>query len=191
MAKQTVPPDQRRRRFLKGTTLALPAVMTLGSTAAQAAARTSLACGQPPSERPCRPLAFAKDEFFRERVACYDQLIAQKDRRGQIAGYSASGVAQYFEGIGSRDQQACWRYVATGEPVSDAEIPFINAPGNSRSLDLKRSLSAKPCREGLAIVHFSARDGSVLAVGEPRTPPDALVTSLSGACLKSLWGRAG
>jgi len=40
-------------------------------------------------------------------------------------------------------------------------------------------------------VHFSARDGSVLAVGEPRTPPDALVTSLSGACLKSLWGRAG
>jgi thiol:disulfide interchange protein DsbD len=31
----------------------------------------------------------------------------------------------------------------------------------------------------------------VLAVGEPRTPPDALVTSLSGACLKSLWGRAG
>jgi hypothetical protein len=83
MDKPTTQPNERRRRFLKGTTLALPAVMTLGSTAAQAAARTSLACGQPPSERPCRPLAFAKDEFFRERVACYDQLIAQKDRRGQ------------------------------------------------------------------------------------------------------------
>ena len=116
--------------------------------------------------------------------------VAVTDKRGRVRGYTANGVPTYFEGLRGSDQRACWRYVANGEEVPAAEQPYINAPNNLRTLDPARSRSASACREGYAIVHFSARDGSVLAVGEPHAPVDALVTSLSGACLKSLWGAA-
>ena len=184
------PPAGRRRRFLKGTALALPAVMTLNTAHAGSLARTSLNCGQPVMHAPCAPLRFDRDDFFRDKVACYDKLVAVTDKRGRVRGYTANGVPTYFEGLRGSDQRACWRYVANGEEVPAAEQPYINAPNNLRTLDPARSRSASACREGYAIVHFSARDGSVLAVGEPHAPVDALVTSLSGACLKSLWGAA-
>lgn len=185
------PPASSRRRFLKGTALALPAVMTLNTASAGTLARTSLHCGQPVTHAPCAPLRFERDDFFRDKVRCYDQLVAVRDKRGRVRSYTANGVPTYFEGLRGSDQRACWRYVANGQEVLAGDQPFINAPTNLRSLDPARSRSASPCREGYAIVHFSARDGSVLAVGEPHAPPDALVTSLSGACLKSLWGAAG
>lgn len=180
-----------RRRFLKGTAIALPAVMTLNTASAAALARTSLHCGQPLTHAPCPPLRFERDNFFRDRVKCYDRLVAVTDRRGRVSGYTANGVPTYFEGLRGSDQEPCWRYVSNGNEVPASEQPFINAPTNLRSLDPTRSRRAGPTREGYAIVHFSAQDGRVVAVGEPHAPPDALMTSLSGACLKSLWGGAG
>lgn len=178
-----------RRRFLKGTTLALPAVMTLHSVAAQATAATSISCADTISQAICIPIKPTQDDFFRNKVPCYDKLTKSTATvRGKtVTTYTANGQATYFEGINCIDQTKCWRYVATGEIVPATEHELINCPTN---VNAKPSpTTCVPINQQYAIVHFSCVDGSVMAVGEPRTPVGCMMTSLSGACLKSLWGR--
>ena len=171
-----------RRRFLKGTTLALPAVMTLHSVAARATALSSGSqCANNVPQSPCIPLRPQPDDYFREKVACYDKLV--KNSRKQ---WVRNNVATYFQGINSTNQQQCWRYCSDGSIVPTTEVPQINCLQNPMR---KASASpATPINYQHAIVHFSAVDGSVMAVGEPQTPVGCIMTSISMACLASLTG---
>ncbi len=177
-----------RRRFLKGTTLALPAVMTLHSVAAQATARSSLSCANQIPQSPCTHLRPQPDDYFREKVACYEKLNKTWDSKKRSFKYTPNGQATYYEGIKCTDQQKCWRYVATGAIVPTSEYELINCPTNPKAVPSPTTCT--PINHQHAIVHFSAIDGKVMAVGEPQTPVGCMMTSLSGACLKSLWGKA-
>ena len=177
-----------RRRFLKGTTLALPAVMTLHSVAAQATARSSLSCANQVPQSPCTHLRPQPDDFFREKVACYEKLVKTYNRTTKKYVYTPNGQATYYEGIRCTDQQKCWRYVSTGAIVPTTEHELINCPTNTNAKPSPATCT--PVNHQHAIVHFSAIDGKVMAVGEPQTPVGCMMTSLSGACLKSLWGKA-
>ena len=66
-----------RRRFLKGTTLALPVVMTLNSVAAQATARSSLSCAEkdPPTNVP--NLTEAPDGWYRQEVTLASRKVSK------------------------------------------------------------------------------------------------------------------
>ena len=180
-----------RRRFLKGTTLALPAVMTLHSVAARATeiARTSLNCANNVPQNPCVHLRTQPDDYFRKKVACYDKLTKTWNSQKRKYVYTASGQATYYQGIRCTDQATCWRYVSTGEIVPSSEYEYINCPTNTNAQPSPSTCT--PTKYCYAIVHFSSADGSVMGVGEPTTPVGCMMTSLSGACLKSLWGKAG
>lgn len=173
-----------RRRFLKGTTLALPAVMTLNSTAALATARASLTCADVP-QTGCVHLKPAPDDFFREKVACYDKLTATTKTSGTT--WTRNNLATYYQGLKCTDQTKCWRRVSDGSIVPDSELGLINWPGNPNAKP--NQATCTPVNWQFAIVHFSASDGSVVGVGEPTTPIGCIMTSLSGSCLKSLWGK--
>lgn len=183
---QTTRDDARvaaRRRFLKGTTLALPAVMTLHSVAAQATARSSgTQCANNVPQSPCVHLRDQPDDYFREKVACYDKLT--KNSKGK---WVRNNVATYFQGINCTNQQQCWRYVKDGSIVPTSEVPQINCSANLYKK--QSSSSTSPVNYKHAIVHFSAIDGSVMAVGEPQTPVGCIMTSITMACLNSLTGR--
>ena len=172
-----------RRRFLKGTSLALPAVMTLHSVAARATALSSgTQCANNVPQSPCVHIRSQPDDYFREKVACYDKLVYNSTRKI----WTRNNTATYFQGINCTDQQACWRYVSNGSIVPSTEVPQINCATNiSRK---QSSSSATPVNHQYAIVHFSAIDGCVMAVGEPQTPVGCIMTSISMACLNSLTG---
>ncbi len=172
-----------RRRFLKGTTLALPAVMTLHSVAAQATARSSgTQCGNNVPQSPCVHLRDQPDDYFREKVACYDKLTYNSTKKI----WTRNGVATYFQGINGTNQQQCWRYVRDGTIVPTSEVPQINCATNVYKKPSSSSTSAVSHKH--AIVHFSAIDGCVMAVGEPQTPVGCIMTSITMACLNSLTG---
>jgi len=188
-AKATLPAGEARiaarRRFLKGTTLALPAVMTLHSVAAQATARSSGSqCGNNVPQSPCVHLRDQPDDYFRQKVACYDKLT-QNNKKAWVR----NGTATYFQGINSTNQQQCWRYVKDGTIVPTNEVPYINCATNVYRKS--SSSSTTPVTYKHAIVHFSAIDGSVMGVGEPQTPVGCIMTSITMACLTSLTGGAG
>jgi len=172
-----------RRRFLKGTTLALPAVMTLHSVAAQATARSSgTQCANNVPQSPCVHLRDQPDDYFREKVACYDKLTYNSTKKI----WTRNGVATYFQGINCTNQQQCWRYVKDGTIVPTSEVPQINCATNVYKKPSSSSTSTVTHKH--AIVHFSAIDGCVMAVGEPQTPVGCIMTSISMACLNSLTG---
>lgn len=174
-----------RRRFLKGTTLALPAVMTLHSVAAQAVARSSTQCANNVPQSPVVHLRDREDDYFRQKVACFDKLVYNKKKKT----WSRTGQATYFQGLNSTNQRSCWRYVANGDIVPDTEIPLINSAANPRR-EKASGVPTNAIAQKYAIVHFSAIDGSVMAVGEPQTPVGCIMTSITMACLHSLMGRA-
>mgnify|MGYP001258131669 CR=1 FL=1 len=180
-------PDARvaaRRRFLKGTTLALPAVMTLHSVAAQATARSSgTQCANNVPQSPCIHLRDQPDDYFRQKVACYSKL--NYDSVKKI--WRSNNTATYFQGINCTNQQQCWRYCSDGSIVPNTEIPQINCATNVYKKP--SSSSTSPISYKHAIVHFSAIDGSVMAVGEPQTPVGCIMTSITMACLNAITGH--
>jgi len=179
------PDDARiaaRRRFLKGTTLALPAVMTLHSVAAQATARSSGAqCANNVPQYPCVHLRQDQDDYARAKVGCYDKLYENSE--GKWVG---DGKQTYFRGVNSVNQLECWRKVADGSVVtSSEELKLINHETNTK----RTGGTPGPCGDPrYAIIHFSAIDGRVMAVGEPQTPVGCIMTSITMACLHSLTG---
>lgn len=170
-----------RRRFLKGTSLALPAVMTLHSVSAQAQARQSAYCANDIDQSAAQPVISGTDDYFRKSVNVYAKLI--DDGSGN---YVSNGEATYF--LGSSGTTDVWRKVADGQPVPGAEIPFINA--NINGARAATSDPGSPVGTANAIVHFDSTSGTVISVGAPNGENlNAMVTSLTGACLHSLWGQ--
>jgi hypothetical protein len=173
-----------RRRFLKGTSLALPAVMTLHSVSAQAQARQSAYCANDINQSAAQPTipSTATDDYFRKSVNVYAKLI--DDGSGT---YVSDGQPTYF--LGSSGSTDVWRKVADGQPVPTAEIPFINASINGLRAT-PTSDPGSPLGTVKAIVHFDSTSGAVVSVGAPNGENlNAMVTSLTGACLHSLWGQ--
>lgn len=159
-----------RRQFLKGTSLALPAVMTLHSQAVQAV--TSITCGQKALDSgitvPC--VSSTDDGCLRQVVTCYDKLIKVNKK---MVG---NGTNTYFQGLAPGSPSPVWRHM-NGSLVPDSEVQYINT----------KDMRGKTTR---AICHISAIDGSLVAVGSPTNPTNCIVTSATGACMASLALRA-
>jgi len=176
-----------RRRFLKGTSLALPAVMTLHSVSAQAVARSSAYCANDVDATAAPHLTSSQDSYFRNQVEVFSKIISNGN-----GGYTSNGTATYF--LGSVGGSAKWRLVASGDIIPDEEIPFVNAPANINVLRIVpiETVPVNVFPQQYAIVHFDNQSGAVISVGAPLAEVNlgtAMVTSLTGACLHSLWGR--
>lgn len=169
-----------RRRFLKGTTLALPVVMTLNSVAAQAA-RSSLSCAQkdPPANVP-KNLTSAPDGWFRQEVTLASRKVPKDDKHGKNDGDDdddddcEDSEALYFKGMQCGDSNLVW----------------MNLDGTIANT--QTGISEKGCQQKrYALCHFSSVNGRLLGYGETAACAGSFITSASGACLKSLWGTPG
>jgi len=180
-----------RRRFLKGTSLALPAVMTLHSVAAQAQARSSAYCANDTQQSGFAPLTVDQDDYFRHSVAVYDTLV--KKVQGQTVVYEGDGIIAFFAGKDSDGTDVIRKLdgsvvpeplVLDGNNLNQA-TKSVNYPLNPNYVPPKQSFDNQ-----FAIVLFDSQSGAVVSVGEPSTTLGVtMVTSLTGACLHSLWGR--
>jgi len=181
-AHQASPPLIERRRFLRGTSLALPAVVSLHSGTARAA--TSLGCG---GEGNVAQDGFAvltdidhEDERLRAAVELY-RLVQLK------AGGTSTNTADweivagdpgsYF--LGQDGGSPVWRRL-DGSLVDGDELAALEA--------LKNEAAIKTGTTKYAIVHVSTADGSVTAIGSPDVQLGSIVTSFTGACMASLYG---
>jgi len=180
-----------RRRFLKGTSLALPAVMTLHSVSAQAQARSSAYCANDTRQSGFAPLTDEQDDYFRNSVAVYDTLVKQP--AGSQKPYLGDGIIAFFAGKDSNGKDVIRDLngnVVTNPLALDHNNPnqatqSVNYPGNPNYVAPTPAFDNQ-----LAIVLFDSQSGAVVSVGEPTaTSGLTMVTSLTGACLHSLWGQ--
>ena len=153
--------------------MALPAVMTLHSGAAQAV--TSITCGDKGIAAGATALHLIipptpDDGFMRSQVQLYDQMVPGTDMYGNPTTLP-SNVPTYYSGI--KNGQPIWRLVTDGTEL----------PGQPSDLNQQPNL---PQPFGFAVVHISADDGSIAAVGSPYNPSNSIVTSAAGACMASL-----
>ena len=165
-----------RRQFLKGTSLALPAVMTLHSGTAQAI--TSITCGAKAyaAQQSASCVTTGSDGCYRLPVNCYDKLVSKKVNGKTVK--VGNGTPTYFLGkkpSGTGGVVDCWRDMS-GAEVLDTTV--INKSGS-------------PCGTRQAIVHISCKDGSIQAVGSGTTPTNCIITSAAGLCMASLIARGG
>ena len=165
-----------RRRFLKGTTLALPVVMTLNSVAAQTTARSSLSCAEkdPPTNVP--NLTEAPDGWYRQEVKLARRKVDEDDDNGDGDDDDdcEDSEAKYFKGMTCGSSTLVWMNL-------DGTIANPQTGISEKGCDQKR----------YALCHFSSADGSLLGYGETAACAGSFITSASGACLKSLWGTPG
>jgi hypothetical protein len=178
-----------RRRFLKGTSLALPAVMTLHSVSAQAQARSSAYCANDTRQAGFAPLTDEQDDYFRNSVAVYDTLVKQP--AGSQKPYLGDGIIAFFAGTDSNGDSVIRDLAGNivSEPLAldDPNNPTksVNYPANPNYVPPTPAFANQ-----LAIVLFDSQSGAVVSVGEPTTTSGVtMVTSLTGACLHSLWGQ--
>lgn len=165
-----------RRQFLKGTSLALPAVMTLHSGTAQAI--TSITCGAKAlaAQQSATCLTTGSDGRYRLSVNCYDKLVTKKINGKTVK--VGNGTPTYFLGkkpSGTGGVVDCWRDMS-GNEVLDTSL--VNKSGS-------------PCATRQAIVHISCKDGSIQAVGSSTAPTNTIITSAAGLCMASLIARGG
>lgn len=161
-----------RRQFLKGTSLALPAVMTLHSQAVQAV--TSITCGQKAldSNITVPSVTSTDDGCLRHVVRVCQGLTYDKKSKSWVG----DGKDSYFQGLAPGSPNPVWRRM-DGSLVSSDDEKYIDKNDNRN-------------RTTRAIVHISATDGSVVAVGSAYNPTNCIVTSATGACMASLALRA-
>ena len=181
-AHQASPPLIERRRFLRGTSLALPAVVSLHSGTARAA--TSLGCG---GEGNVAQDGFAvltdidhEDERLRAAVELY--RLVQLKANGTSTNTAdweivAGDPGSYF--LGQDGGSPVWRRL-DGSLVDGDELAALEA--------LKNEAAIKTGTTKYAIVHVSTADGSVTAIGSPDVQLGSIVTSFTGACMASLYG---
>ena len=176
------PQGSTRRHFLKGTTLALPAVVTLHSGTALAA--TSLGCGafngntQVYAKVLCESNNPPEDNRFRVPVLLYRKLTKIKGKWT----VDKNDTGHYFNGkVGATD---IWRFVANGTLVGGDQLKAVI---DAASLNVK-DFKTETIR--YAIAHVATQGGAIVAVGTPiqTQVPNAIVTSWTGACLTSLYG---
>lgn len=166
-----------RRKFLTGTAMALPAVMTL--TPGSAMAMTSITCGQKALDSGAtatcllKPPSNCNDGKFRLPVKLHDKLVWDSTAKRM----KPNGVATYFEGM--KDGNSVWRKCSTGA-VASTSMPTDCNPNPQL---------ATPT--GYAIVHITADAGKIKHVGSPTNPSNCIITSAAGACMASLAYRSG
>jgi hypothetical protein len=202
---QTEAHGATRRRFLKGTTLALPAVVTLHT--GTALANTSLGCGGQGNltQLNVPVVVTTKDAYMRESVTLFPQFTI--DTPNLKIRSVAAPTPFFFKGL------SVWRYVSTGQEVSANEKIILNflAPGtppsiasapvtNSTTITLgtqtykfrgptsSSSFTFANQGNGLALVNLN-NTGTVVSVGAPPIPQTTYITSLSMACFTSLISR--
>ena len=155
-----------RRNFLKGTSLALPAAMTLTPGTVQALA--SVTCGQKALDSnltaPVWIADGADDGLYRFDVDVHDKLVPGVDGQGNPI-MVPNGTPTYFIDT----VQGVWRDSTGG--ITDPQPPE----------DLGGPVAIKR-----AIVHINAVDGAPVACGSGSNPPNAIITSAAGACMASL-----
>lgn len=181
-APQATAPLAERRRFLRGTSLALPAVVTLHSGTARAA--TSLGCGGEGNVAQDGYIVLTdldhQDERLRASVELY-RLVQLKS--GGTSNNPAdweivtSDTGAYF--LGEDGGAQVWRRL-DGSLVETDELAALQS--------LASDASIKTGTFKFAIVHVSTSDGTVTAVGAPDAQPGSIVTSFTGACMASLYG---
>lgn len=181
-AHQAPSPSAERRRFLRGTSLALPAVVSLHSGTARAA--TSIGCG---GEGNVAQDGYDiltdvdhQDERLRAAVELYRlvQLKASGDSGNPNDWEIVAGdPGSYF--LGQDGGTPVWRRL-DGSLVEDDELAALEA--------LKNEAAIKTGTTKYAIVHVSTADGSVTAIGSAEAQLGSIVTSFTGACMASLYG---
>ena len=177
------PYQTTRRTFLKGTTLALPAVITLHSGAALA----NISVSQCVTERAniaAPVISPNQDQLGRNLVNVYEKL--QKKTGG---GYEVNpGVAQPFYFAGIENGVDVVRYISSGLIVPTTEYGEVNGSG------FPNWLMTPALPKQYAIVYYNTDKiggGTVVSVGSPTnpSPTHASTVSAAGACITSLMHR--
>lgn len=183
-AHQATSAMAERRRFLRGTSLALPAVVTLHSGTARAA--TSIGCG---GEGNVAQDGYDiltdvdhEDERLRAAVELYRLVQLKADGTStNTADWEIVGgdTGAYF--LGQDGGTPAWRRL-DGSLVEGDELAALEA--------LKNEAAIKTGTIKYAIVHVSTADGTVTAIGSAEAQLGSIVTSFTGACMASLYGVA-
>jgi len=184
ITEPTSPPQATlRRRFLKGTGLALPAVVTLHSGAARAA--VSLGCGGNGNVSQTGYAILTAQDHADDRLRAAVELyrMVQVKSGGNAANVPAdwevntSDPGSYFLG------NSVWRKL-DGSEVNGNELQALVA----LAATAPTSTTIRTGTTQYAIVHVNTSNGSVAAVGSPDPVANAIVTSWTGACMASLYG---
>lgn len=182
-AANRLPEGTLRRRFLKGTGLALPAVVTLHSGAARAA--VSLGCGGNGNVSQTGYAILTTQDHADDRLRAAVELYrkVQVKSGGNAASVPAdwevntSDPGSYFQGNG------VWRNL-DGSEVTGNELQALVA----LAATAPTSTTIRTGTTRYAIVHVNTSNGSVAAIGSPDPIANAIVTSWTGACMASLYG---
>jgi hypothetical protein len=178
-----------RRRFLKGTTLALPVVMTLNSVAAQATARSSLSCAEKDPPTNVLNLTEAPDGWYRQEVKLASRKVENDDDDDDDKGGKGSKGSDGDDDDDDDCEDSEAKYFK-GMTCGDSTLVWMNLDGTIANP--QTGISEVGCdQKRYALCHFSSADGSLLGYGETAACAGSFITSASGACLKSLWGTPG
>ena len=177
------PYQTTRRTFLKGTTLALPAVITLHSGAALANLSISNCVTQRQGVMPLPCVPATDPNFLRMSVPVYRRLKS----KNQLDPSSPAAV--YFEGkdmIGGVLTRVI-RNISDGQIVSNGNLLLVNdSISNPNGF-----VAAPPEANQFAIIYYSTSSGSsgnIISVGSATNPRMGTATTVSamGTCLTSL-----
>lgn len=170
-----------RRLFLKGTGIALPAIITLRSGAALAMTSSArclepLKTAQPPVLCDCN----APDSFVRNKCQLFNKRVKTS------SGWTTTSTPVYFTGFDG--VKNCVRKItdSTIVTVGSSEWYKCNFPAGCEFQNGKTHIGtpALSPKEKLALVNFST-GGTVLAVGsQPGTGGTVCVTH---SCVHSVW----
>ncbi|MGD9603066.1 MAG: hypothetical protein AB7O21_11945 [Gammaproteobacteria bacterium] len=197
-----------RRLFLKGTAIAMPAVMSLHSGAVRAA--TSIGCGVEPPHFPhdrCVIGSFEHDGYMREPVEMCKKLVKATGRKCKTSS-NTDDHEYYFKDHYYKDSvgKNVWRYGkggSVGLEVTGWELNAIRAleSGLTSFKDgttwyTFSGVSMGTFKNGTTkngVVHCSVYDGGKKKACGARcnTIPDCIVVSATGACLASLLNAGG
>ena len=184
-----------RRKFLKGATLTLPAIVTLHNGTALAA--TSLGCGGMEN----MPQTYANvlldergyhltDNLFRVKVEICKALILST-AKPLTWGPDPSLTKGYFQDTFSGAN--VWRNLDGTLVVNTPGVVDSNNRGKYDALVFGIHFQYTPSKFNFAIAHVSKTTGNILAVGTPLNgapPPNSVITSWTGACLTSIYSSA-
>ena len=178
-----------RRTFLKGTTLALPAVITLHSGAALANISVSQCVTQRANIAALPVISPIQDQLGRNLVDVYEKL-KQRVTGDPNSGFIVDrGVTQPFYFAGIEYGLPVVRYISSGSIVPTTEYDEVNRPGC-----LNYRVVSPPQPKQYAIVYYNTDKiggGTVVSVGSPTnpSPTHASTVSAAGACITSLMHR--
>ena len=176
------PQQTTRRTFLKGTTLALPAVITLHSGAALANISVSQCVTQRANIAALPVISPNQDQLGRNLVNVYEKLKRRADGTYKLAGTQPVYFAGIENGVG------VIRFIISGIVIPATEQEFVNASG------FPNWLMTPPLPPQYAIVYYNTDKiggGTVVSVGSPTNPSPghASTVSAAGACITSLMHR--